>query len=97
MSKNKKMEKQKVAIVTGANGNLGTAVVQKFLENEYTVIGIVHKRTETRVEHDQYQEVVGDLSNEADCQKMIGGIVEKYQSIDAAILTAGGFAMGNIE
>lgn len=97
MSKNKKMKKQKVAIVTGANGNLGTAVVQKFLENEYTVIGIVHKRNETRVEHDQYQEVVCDLSNEDDCQKIISNIIEKYQAIDAVILTAGGFAMGNIE
>jgi NAD(P)-dependent dehydrogenase (short-subunit alcohol dehydrogenase family) len=97
MSKNKKMKKQKVAIVTGANGNLGTAVVQKFLENEYTVIGIVHKRNETRVEHDQYQEVVCDLSNEDDCQKIISNIIEKYQAIDAVILTAGGLAMGNIE
>jgi short-subunit dehydrogenase len=34
----------KIALVTGASGNLGSAVVKKFLSERYAVIGIVHKK-----------------------------------------------------
>lgn len=37
-----------------------------------------------------------DLSDEAGSKKFVEGVVEKYGSVDAAILTVGGFAMGNI-
>ena len=39
LSQNKK--NMKTAIVTGASGNLGQAVVKKFLEEGYIVIGTV--------------------------------------------------------
>lgn len=92
------MEKRKLAIVTGASGNLGRAVVKKFLDNGCTVIGIVHKKGETAdLSNDHYEEVTADLVNENDSVKVITDVVEKYARIDIAVLTAGGFAMGNIE
>ena len=36
---------KKIALITGANGNLGESVVNKFLEEGYDVIGIVYKRS----------------------------------------------------
>ena len=92
------MEKRKLAIVTGASGNLGRAVVKKFLDNGCTVIGIVHKKGETEdLSNDHYEEVTADLVNENDAEKAITDVVEKYGTIDIAVLTAGGFAMGDIE
>ncbi|MEO6734028.1 MAG: SDR family NAD(P)-dependent oxidoreductase [Ferruginibacter sp.] len=44
----------------------------------------------------QFEKVVVDLSDEAGSKKFVEGVVEKYGSVDAAILTVGGFAMGNI-
>jgi NAD(P)-dependent dehydrogenase (short-subunit alcohol dehydrogenase family) len=92
------MKHGKIAIVTGANGNLGKAVVKKFLDNQYNVIGIVHKKNQA-IEFEQYnyyKEIVCDASNENDSAKVMSQIIEEYGSIDVAVLTAGGFAMGDI-
>ncbi len=86
---------QKIAIVTGASGNLGRAVVKRFLEDKCIVIGMVHKKSE--MDFANYQEVVVDLSDEEHSHKAVDTIIEKYGSIDIAVLTAGGFAMGNIK
>jgi NAD(P)-dependent dehydrogenase (short-subunit alcohol dehydrogenase family) len=87
----------KIALVTGASGNLGSAVVKKFLSERYAVIGIVHKKKEADTASENYEEIELDLLNEGDCEKAINGIIEKYGTIDVAVLTAGGFAMGGIE
>ena len=92
------MEQAKIAIVSGANGNLGKAVVKKFLDNQYVVIGIVHKKSQAAdtEQNNSYKEIVCDPSNENDSEKVIAQIVEEYGSIDVAVLTAGGFTMGDI-
>jgi len=43
-----------------------------------------------------FETVTADLMNEDASQKLIDSIVTKQKSIDAAILTVGGFAMGKI-
>lgn len=87
----------KTAIITGASGNLGLAVVQKFLAEGYYVVGTVHNNTATIDIRDKNLETVAvDLMNEEASQKFIEGVASKRNSIDAAILTAGGFAMGKI-
>ena len=92
------MEQRKIAIITGSYGNLGRAAVKKFLDHQYIVIGIVHKKNEVPdFDNKDYQELVCDLSNENDSGKIIAEIIGKYGAIDTAILTAGGFAMGDIE
>ena len=45
---------------------------------------------------DKFEKVVVDLMSEDDAQKFVDGVIEKHGSIDAAILTVGGFAMGKI-
>ncbi|MGN6531883.1 MAG: SDR family NAD(P)-dependent oxidoreductase [Ginsengibacter sp.] len=88
---------KKVAIVTGASGNLGKAVVKKFLDENYQVIGLNHKKNEQEFSTDSaMEEIVIDLRNEEECKEKIEGIVNDYKRIDVAVLTAGGFAMGDI-
>ena len=45
----------------------------------------------------QLEKVIVDLMSEEDSAKFIQTVIAKYGSIDAAVLTVGGFAMGKIE
>ncbi len=88
----------KAAIVTGASGNMGQAVVRKFIAEGYYVIGTVIPNDPVPMDFpsDKFEKVVVDLMNEDDSQKFVDTILEKHESIDAAVLTVGGFAMGKI-
>lgn len=87
----------KTAIVTGASGNLGKAVVEKFISEGYKVFGTVLSTTEQfNYPAENFEAVVVDLLNEESSQKFVEDIITKQGSIDAAILTVGGFAMGSI-
>jgi NAD(P)-dependent dehydrogenase (short-subunit alcohol dehydrogenase family) len=88
----------KTAIVTGASGNLGRAVVKKFIDEGYSVIGTVIPNDTTPINFpaDKFEKVIVDLMSEESTQKFIDSVISKHESIDAAILTVGGFAMGKI-
>lgn len=86
----------KIVIVTGASGNLGQAVVKKFIDKKYNVIGAVHKKRNNNSGENNFEEAELDLLNEENSQKFVSGVIEKYGAIDVAVLTAGGFAMGDI-
>lgn len=88
----------KTAIITGASGNMGQAVVKKFLAEGYNVIGTIvpDDPVKLKFENKNFEAVIVDLMNEEDSQKFIESVTEKYGSIDSAILTVGGFAMGKV-
>ena len=88
----------KTAIVTGASGNMGQAVVKKFIDEGYKVIGTVIPNDPVPMDFpvDKFDKVVVDLMNEDDSAKFINDIASKYGSVDAAVLTVGGFAMGSV-
>jgi len=83
----------KTALVTGATGNLGTAVVNKFLAAGYRVIGTVNKIAPAS---NPFEAIPLDLNDEADTEAMVKDIIKKYGAIDVLVATAGGFATGNI-
>lgn len=88
----------KTAIVTGASGNMGQAVVKKFIDEGYYVIGTVipNDTIPLNFPSDKFEKIVVDLADEDDSQKFIDTVVKQNENIDAAVLTVGGFAMGNI-
>ena len=88
----------KTAIVTGASGNLGQAVVRKFLAEGYYVVGTIVPNDPVKIEFENknFETAAADLMNEDAAQKFVESVIEKQGSIDAAILTVGGFAMGKI-
>jgi NAD(P)-dependent dehydrogenase (short-subunit alcohol dehydrogenase family) len=87
-----------IAIVTGASGNLGHAVIQKFIAEGFKVIGTVLYKDQFVFElpADQFEKMTVDLSDETAAQQFIDTVISKYNRIDAAVLTVGGFAMGKI-
>lgn len=89
----------KTVIITGANGNLGSAVTQTFLHKGYRVIATILDETMRKdfPAHNQLEVQVVDLSSESATEKFVGDAIVKYQKIDAALMLVGGFAMGDIE
>lgn len=88
----------KTAIVTGASGNMGQAVVKKFLAKGYTVVGTIvpNDHVPFDVVDTKLEKVIVDLMNEDDAEKFVQSVAAKYGSVDAAVLTVGGFAMGAV-
>ncbi|HXS57754.1 MAG TPA: SDR family NAD(P)-dependent oxidoreductase [Hanamia sp.] len=86
----------KTAIVTGAAGNLGSAVVTKFIGNNFKVIAAVRNKGMTTTARANCEEVALDLTDEESCQEFIDKMIIENNSIDVAVLTAGGFTMGNV-
>ena len=88
----------KTAIVTGASGNMGQAVIKKFIDEGYEVIGTVVPNDPVPMDFpsDKLDKVIVDLMNEDDSAKFVNDVTSKYGSVDAAVLTVGGFAMGSV-
>ena len=88
----------KTALVTGASGNLGQEVIRKFISEGYNVVGTVIPNDPVTIEinSDRFEKVVADLMSEDDAQRLASSVISRYGQVDAAILTVGGLAMGNI-
>ena len=84
------------ALVTGASGNLGKAVVQTFAAHNFQVYAFVHHIKQNDIPSNYITPIALDLLNEAACSNQVQAIAQSNGSIDVAVLTAGGFAMGNI-
>lgn len=81
-------------LITGATGNLGTAISNKLSEEGHTVFGTVeygHAKPENKIDYFEC-----DLADESETQELFKKLKSTYKSLDAAICLVGGFAMGNI-
>jgi NAD(P)-dependent dehydrogenase (short-subunit alcohol dehydrogenase family) len=83
-------------LITGASGNLGKVVTDKFLEAGYQVFAIVSSERSVPDLPKSVKNYQADLRSEASAQAAVAKIIQEHGRIDVAILLAGGFAMGNI-
>lgn len=90
------MQNKGTILVTGAAGNLGKAVTEKFIKENYTVTGTVVEKDEFVSDNKNFESVLVDLTDEKASADLVESIIKKYTSIDVAVLTVGGFAMGKI-
>jgi NAD(P)-dependent dehydrogenase (short-subunit alcohol dehydrogenase family) len=88
----------KTVIITGANGNLGTAVTKEFLQKGYRVLATVYaeKMVHDLEPHPELVVQVVDLNSENATELFINEAIRNYQQIDAALMLVGGFTMGTI-
>lgn len=88
----------KNVIITGAAGNLGSAVVEKFLKSGYKVIATIENEDQEKrlplTENLEAQKV--NLGNEEEATAFVQGMISKYGNVAAAMMLVGGFAMGDI-
>jgi NAD(P)-dependent dehydrogenase (short-subunit alcohol dehydrogenase family) len=90
--------KNKTVIVTGASGNMGQAVVRRFLAEGYNVVGTIipNDTVPLEITNPNLEKVIVDLMDETDSEKFIQNVIAKYGGVDIAVLTVGGFAMGKL-
>ncbi len=88
----------KTAIVTGASGNMGQAVIKKLLSEGFHVTGTVIPNDPVKLDihHQHFETATADLMNETSAMDFVNAVAEKQGSIDAVVLTVGGFAMGSV-
>lgn len=80
-------------ILTGASGGLGGAIAHRLQTAGYGIIGTVSSpRRLDELQGKGIDTHIVDLTNEEAVQKFVG---EKGKEVGAAILTVGGFALGN--
>src|SRR3979409_2451534 len=86
--------KGKVVLVTGANGGLGTSVVQAFLDGGATVVGTSRKIQQWEFDNPNFTAIPGEISTGDGAKVLIGKIVARFGRIDVLAHTVGGFAGG---
>ena len=88
----------KHAIVTGASGNMGQAVVKKLLAGGFRVTGTVipNDPVKIAISDPAFSTAMADLMNEEAAAAFVQQVTAVDGTIDVAILTVGGFAMGKI-
>lgn len=88
----------KTVLITGANGNLGSAVTHTFLDKGYRVVATImtEQMRKDFTAHPQLDVQVVNLSDETATADFVQAVIQKYEAIDAALMLVGGFAMGNI-
>jgi len=86
-----------MVLVTGASGNLGGAILEKFLEHDYQVAALDTPRSaEKAVVRENVRSFPVDLTDEHEVEDVVNEVYAFSGSIDMAVFTVGGFAMGNL-
>jgi NAD(P)-dependent dehydrogenase (short-subunit alcohol dehydrogenase family) len=86
-------------LVTGASGNLGKAVIDRFLEAQDRVSAIVipGDKAPLEIESSLFSKFEADLGNEEQAGETVRSIISAHGDLNIAVLTAGGFALGSIK
>jgi NAD(P)-dependent dehydrogenase (short-subunit alcohol dehydrogenase family) len=84
-------------IITGANGNLGLAVVNRLLADGYHLLAASGQVSAGSLPQNEKLEATEvDLLDEDKARQFAESCLQKHNDIQAAVLLVGGFAMGNL-
>jgi NAD(P)-dependent dehydrogenase (short-subunit alcohol dehydrogenase family) len=86
--------KDKVVLVTGANGGLGAYVTQAFLDAGATVIGTSRKIQQSDFSSPSFTALPAEISTREGAKLLMDLIVVRFAKLDILAHTVGGFAGG---
>lgn len=84
----------KIVLVTGANGGLGTHVTQALLDAGATVAGVARKIDSSAFTGSSFTAFSGELSDPDSAEKIVNNVVDRFGRIDVLAHLVGGFAGG---
>jgi NAD(P)-dependent dehydrogenase (short-subunit alcohol dehydrogenase family) len=84
----------RVVLITGAKGGLGTTVTQAFLDADATVIGVSRSIAATDFPHSSFFAMPAELSSGEAARRLADEVVARFQQIDVLVHLLGGFAGG---
>lgn len=86
--------KNKIVLVTGANGGLGTHVTQAFLDAGATVIGTSRKITQPDFKSVSFTAMPAELTSFAAAKTLLDQVITRFARLDVLVHTVGGFTGG---
>jgi NAD(P)-dependent dehydrogenase (short-subunit alcohol dehydrogenase family) len=85
---------EKTALVTGANGGLGTHVTNALLDAGFAVVGLAPKILQADFGHSNFTALPAVLDTLDAAKKAAGAVVARFGKIDVLAHLVGGFAGG---
>ena len=86
--------KGKIALVTGANGGLGTYVTQALLDAGAAVVGTSRRIEQPEFSSPAFTALPAEISTAAGANGLVESVVSRFGRLDAVVHTVGGFAGG---
>jgi NAD(P)-dependent dehydrogenase (short-subunit alcohol dehydrogenase family) len=86
--------KDKVVLVTGADGGLGSYVTQAFLAAGATVVGSSRKIQQSAFNSPNFTAQAADASTHDGAKSLIDAVIARFGKLDVLAHTVGGFAGG---
>jgi len=86
---------EKIALVTGATGGLGTHVTKALLEAGFAVVGFAPKIQQSDFEHPNFTALPASLDSLAAAKKAADAVIGRFGTIDVLAHLVGGFAGGH--
>ncbi|HVI08768.1 MAG TPA: SDR family NAD(P)-dependent oxidoreductase, partial [Candidatus Binatia bacterium] len=84
----------RIALVTGANGGLGTQVTKAFLDAGYTVVGLSPRIAQSDFCSPNFIALPASITNLQSAQQAIAGVIQRSGQIDVLAHLVGGYAGG---
>jgi NAD(P)-dependent dehydrogenase (short-subunit alcohol dehydrogenase family) len=86
--------KNRVVLVTGAKGGLGTFVTEAFLKQDVTVVGASRSISPEDFPLPNFTAIPVDFTKASMVQSAIDSVAERFGSLDVVVHVLGGFAGG---
>lgn len=86
--------KDKIVLVTGASGGLGSYVTQAFLDAGATVVGVSRKIQQADFNSPSFTALPAEISTAAGARSMVESVLGRFGRLDVVVHTVGGFAGG---
>jgi NAD(P)-dependent dehydrogenase (short-subunit alcohol dehydrogenase family) len=86
--------KDKVVLITGAKGGLGTHVTQRFLATGATVVGISRSISQKDFPESNFVAISTDFTKAVAVRDAIESVVTRFGKLDVLVHVLGGFAGG---
>ena len=83
---------EKIALITGANGGLGTQVTQAFLNQGATVFGLSPGIKQSDFDYPNFFALPASLSNLEAAKEAVDTVISRHRKIDILAHLVGGFA-----
>ena len=85
---------EKTALVTGANGGLGTHVTKALLDAGFSVVGLAPRIQQADFDHPNFTALPAKLDSLAAAKKAADTVIARFGKIDVLAHLVGGFAGG---
>src|SRR5690349_9229198 len=88
------MDNQRIVLITGAKGGLGSFVTEAFLAAGDTVVGTSKSIQATDFSNPRFIAMASDLTDASSARQLVDCVMQSFQRIDVVVHVMGGFSGG---